>query len=285
MIHVITVHHKSDKFIDLQLENLARTGDQYNIWYVLDEVDWPALPLPERIHQVNKINPPHRPENMTDARDHAQRLDYAFNILALKQVDDRSWPPIEDDDLVMFLDGDAWPVKRNIEQWARNLLDDYVFVAVRRTEFGHVQPHPSFLITTVQRWRNHSNFTWKVTRRIDKPNKVDIGMALYNEAVERRLPWLALDYINAWEPYTNLASLYGIDRGGFGPIPVVYHHGRGFRSNKSVQLIYQAAANGKSLETRRDHRRYSRLLTEAAKLSDEWLDKAHLDPDFWKVLI
>ena len=59
----------------------------------------------------------------------------------------------EPDEMIMFIDGDAFPVAP-IVPFLREKLERYPIVAVRRDENnGDPQPHPSFCVTTAGLWR------------------------------------------------------------------------------------------------------------------------------------
>ena len=75
---------------------------------------------------------------------HPEKLDYLSN-----RIGEEATP----DDILIFLDGDAFPIADISPIIAQ--LSEYPLVAVRRDEnFGDQQPHPCFCITTVGFWQS-----------------------------------------------------------------------------------------------------------------------------------
>src|SRR5215210_6124730 len=123
MIHIATVHFRTDRWIDLQLERLARWLDRpYRLYAYLDG----------------------------DAAAHAARFDEV--VLPDERVG--HWKKLDElgaaicaqagpDDVLLFLDGDAFPVAALGEPLER-MLAAHPLAAIRRTEnFGDPFPHPS----------------------------------------------------------------------------------------------------------------------------------------------
>ena len=130
MINVVTVHWKSDKWIDPQLAYLDRNIDEpYRVYAALRGIDrrhW------GRFHFAADLD-----------GDHPQKLN------ALAKIGMAESDP---DDLLVFIDGDALPV-RPIAAWMTDALSSYPLVAVRRDEnLGDQQPHPCFAFTTCGFW-------------------------------------------------------------------------------------------------------------------------------------
>src|SRR5205814_5194913 len=73
-----------------------------------------------------------------------------------------------DDDLLLFLDGDAFPIAP-LYDLAETVRGPVPLVAVRRDEnLGDPQPHPSFCLTTVGFWKRiegdwSMGHTWRNT--------------------------------------------------------------------------------------------------------------------------
>ena len=127
MIHVVTVHYRSDQWIEPQLRYLRR-----------------FLPPDHRVYAVlNGIDQRWQSEFFftTDMDgNHATKLN------ALAEVVAKDANP---DDLLLFIDGAAFP----IAPIGPELLGGTPLAAVRRSEnLGDRQPHPCFALTTVGFW-------------------------------------------------------------------------------------------------------------------------------------
>ncbi len=126
------------------------------------------------------------------------------------------------DDLIMFLDGDAFPIADPMRM-VREALERTALVAIRRDENGgDKQPHPSFCVTSVATWRSlngdwSEGYPW-TDGRGDVTSDVGGNLLLLLELSE-----------TAWEPLlrSNTVDLHPVWFGVYGG--VVYHHGSGFR--------------------------------------------------------
>jgi hypothetical protein len=152
--------------------------------------------------------------NTEDIFEHAVKL----NILADLIYFDSN----RDDDLIIFLDGDAFPVA-DMVPFVRTKLKEYPLVAVQRLENNaDIQPHPCFCVTTVDFWKRiggdwKQGYTW-----VDPQGKkiTDIGGNLLGILHCKQVNWYPMHRSNR----TNLHPLwFGIYEG------LVYHHGAGFR--------------------------------------------------------
>ena len=128
----------------------------------------------------------------------------------------------EDDDRLMFLDGDAFPIADPLP-----LIEDGLgrasLLAVRRAENAEEpQPHPCFCVTTVGTWRRlrgdwTAGPTWPGAH--GRPI-TDVGGNLLRRLELTQTPWVEVLRTNR----NNLDSLYFAIYGD-----VIYHHGAGFR--------------------------------------------------------
>lgn len=123
-----------------------------------------------------------------------------------------------DDDLLIFLDGDAFPI-RAVGPFAADVLSKVPLAAVCRREMpGQDFPHPSFCMTTVRFW-NELGGTWELSSgREGRMN--DMGCRLLELLEESEVAWRPLLRSNAFNPHPVLFGLYG---------GLVYHQGAGFR--------------------------------------------------------
>jgi hypothetical protein len=202
VINIATVHWQSAKWIEPQLQFLDR-----------------ALDAPYRIFaSVNGI-----PDALDDDRfyfaadltgSHAEKLN---ELAAL--IGDRSDPT----DVLMFLDGDAFPV-RPLVPWIDDLLAVHPLAAVRRDEnLGDPQPHPCFCVTTSGFWAEIGGDWRSGGKWVNDVGKsvTDVGGALLDRLRAHDTPWLPLLRTNTANPHPLLFAVYGHR---------VYHHGAGFRS-------------------------------------------------------
>ncbi len=211
MIHVVTVHWQSAKWIDPQLSYLERNIDgPYRVYAALEGIDpeeW------KRFHFAADLQ-----------GTHPQKL----NALAAVVVE-RADP----DDILVFLDGDALPVQP-IGSWMASTLRTYPLVAVRRDEnLGDRQPHPCFSFTTCRLWREiggdwGKGGTW--TNSLGD-TVTDVGGNLLHKLEDRGIEWLPLLRTNTVDTHPLWFAVYGHR---------IYHHGAGFRSRQSRVDMYSS---------------------------------------------
>ncbi|MCW3019544.1 MAG: hypothetical protein JWN10_1852 [Solirubrobacterales bacterium] len=128
------------------------------------------------------------------------------------------------EDLLIFLDGDAFPIA-DLGPLLTSGLSQAPLLAVRRIEQANEpHPHPCFCVTTVGFWRSlpgdwSQGHTW-----IDEDGTVSNGPgANLLRALElTNNPWVELHRSNANDLHPSLFSVYG---------GVVYHHGASFRDH------------------------------------------------------
>lgn len=126
-----------------------------------------------------------------------------------------------DDDVLIFLDGDAFPV-RGLHPWLGDLLAAHPLVAVRRDENGgDTQPHPCFCATTVGFWR-HIGGDWRPApwTRPDGTTAEDVGGKLLGVLEGAGVAWHPLLRSNHHDLHPVFYGIYGSR---------IYHHGAGFR--------------------------------------------------------
>jgi hypothetical protein len=202
MIHIATVHWEDDRWIGVQRDYLRR-----------------HIREPFRVYAwLNGVPGDHRGEFhytcVEPVREHAVKLNLLADVIYLDSDRDR--------DLLVFLDGDAFPVGDAVA-FARRKLAEYPLVAVQRRENnGDVQPHPCFCVTTVGFWKRikgdwKQGHTWSDSR--GEPT-TDVGGNLLGI-----LEWCG----EAWYPMrrSNEVDLHPLWFGVYEG--VVYHHGGGFR--------------------------------------------------------
>ena len=132
----------------------------------------------------------------------------------------------EPSDVLLFLDGDAFPVAP-LHPWISDVLHSYRLAAVRRDEnLGDPQPHPSFCVTTVALWEElggdwRPGGSWTDTFGQER---TDVGGTLLHQLRDKEMDWLPLLRTNTRNPHPVWFGIYDHR---------VYHHGAGFRNRAS----------------------------------------------------
>jgi hypothetical protein len=208
LIHVATVHWRDGRWIEPQLGYLRRhVGQPFRVWADLEGVEAPA----DTFHHVQDLAATKTFENGIFS--HTEKL----NALA-EAIEAEAAP----DDVLLFLDGDAFPIAP-LDAFLEQTLARTPLVAVRRDEnLDDEQPHPSFCVTTVGFWTDlrgdwNPGYTWKNAAGKDV---TDAGGNLLGLLRERG---------DEWQPLlrTNRANLRPLWFGVYGDL--AYHHGAGFR--------------------------------------------------------
>ena len=207
MIHVLTAHYRTDRWIDIQLEHLERNLERPH--RVVADLEGVNGSSEQRFDLVTDLS-----AEAGISLSHSEKL----NRLAA-----RVGETAPEDDILMFLDGDAFPIAP-VGAFVEEQLDRFSLAAVRRDEsLGDLQPHPSFCVTTVGFWREIGGdwsrgpeWTWTnaLGRRVE-----DVGGKLL-WLQERGIEWSPLLRTNRHNLHPVLFAVYE-NR--------VYHHGAGFR--------------------------------------------------------
>ena len=152
-------------------------------------------------------------DEVIDARgSHADKL----NQLA-REIEARA----DDDDLLMFLDGDAFPITdpSALIAWG---LADAPLMAVRRAEVESRHPHPSFCVTRVGTWRSLPGDWSKgyVRPGLRQQPTTDVGSNLLHRLESHGMRWSQVLRSNKRNLHPLFYAVYG---------NTIYHHGAGFR--------------------------------------------------------
>jgi hypothetical protein len=230
MLHVVTIHFRSPRWVEIQTRHLRdHIQVPYQTWTSLEGID-PAYGA--------------RFDHVFEQRgQHAAKL----NHLALEISHQAA-----EDDLLMFLDGDAFPIADPMP-----LIEDGLakapLVAVRRAEnLDDPQPHPCFCVTTVGTWRRlHGDWWGGYTWPGQKGRLVtDVGGNLLRALELSEMPWKQILRTNR----TNLDPVFFAIYGG-----VIYHHGAGFRPGELHRAYLDAAPDPRPLPRQRARRALVRL--------------------------
>jgi hypothetical protein len=203
VLYIASVHYRSPRWIEIQTRHLREhIHVPYRTWTSLEGID-PSYGV-------------HFDRVLEQRGSHAGKL----NHMAMEICQEAS-----DEDLLMFLDGDAFPIADPMP-----LIEDALarsgLVAVRRAEnVDEPQPHPCFCVTTVATWRAlpgdwTAGPTWPGAR--GKPT-TDVGGNLLRRLELAGTPWVDVLRSNKRNVDPLYFAVYG---------DVVYHHGAGFRTGE-----------------------------------------------------
>jgi hypothetical protein len=203
LLYVATAHYGSPRWIEIQVDHLRRhISVEFQTWASIEGID-PAFAS-------------HFDRTVEQLGSHSGKLNHlAMEILG--QADD--------DDLLMFLDGDAFPIADPMPT-IETALSQAALLAVRRAEnVDQPQPHPCFCVTTVRTWRSlpgdwSSGPIWPGGRGWDV---TDVGSLLMRALELAGLRWVELLRSNKHDLDPLYFAVYG---------DLVYHHGAGFRTEK-----------------------------------------------------
>jgi hypothetical protein len=202
MLHVATVHYGSPRWVEIQTRYLREhLPVGYRTWTSLELID-PAYGT----HFDHVI-------------EHRGRHSDKLNHLAIEISH-----AAREDDLIMFLDGDAFPIADPMPMIEEG-LSRAPLVAVRRKEnVSDMQPHPCFCVTTVGTWRTlpgdwSAGYSW-----LDVNGKLvsDVGGNLLRQLQLTETPWVEVLRSNRVDLDPLFFAIYG---------DAIYHHGAGFRDS------------------------------------------------------
>lgn len=206
MIHILTVHWKDDRWIDIQLKYLKR-----------------HIKMPYKVYAfLNDLPGDHRDKyfysSTENIKSHAIKLNFLADMATLHSVNPDDW--------LMFIDGDAFPIG-NIVTFVSRHIDNYPLLAIQRKEnIGDKQPHPSFCVTTVKFW-NEINGDWKAGyswKNSEGEMVTDVGGNLLEKLEKANVEWYPMLRSNKNEMHDLWFGVYE---------KMIYHHGAGFRNTVS----------------------------------------------------
>jgi len=210
LIRVATVHWRDPRWIDVQLRYLARhVPPPYRVYADLEGIDTDEHG--PKFDHVSDLAATRSFENPIFS--HTEKLNALAETIATEAAPD---------DVLLFLDGDAFPIAP-LGPFLAAKLARYRLAAVRRDEnLDDEQPHPSFCATTVGFWQElggdwNPGYTW--------PNAAgkevtDAGGNLLGTLRERDVEWYPLLRTNRRNLRPLWFAVYD---------DLVYHHGAGFR--------------------------------------------------------
>lgn len=206
MIHILTVHYKSIDWIPVQYRYINKYIKDYKIYSFIDQVKFTPWPFEFDLHHKEASNITY---GKWGAMEHALKLD----ALVSKIKDPK------DDDILMFLDGDAFPIKP-VNDYVNELLLKYEFISVVRQEMNHTFPHPSLSVCRYDCWRQY-DMTWlpgeseNIDVEIDDP-----GVILEKRIHDHNVKWKKLLRTKSLDNHPVFFGIYD---------DILYHHTAGFR--------------------------------------------------------
>jgi hypothetical protein len=204
VINIATVHWQTPKWIDAQLHYVDRCFDApYRVFAALNGIDDSTQFA--RFHYAADLE-----------GGHASKLNQLAELIA--ESSDPS-------DILIFLDGDAFPVQP-MARWVTDTLAQVELTAVRRDEnLGDMQPHPSFCATTVGFWKDIGGDWLPGGTWVNSAGRevADTGGNLLHALRERQIDWLPLLRTNTFNPHPVWFGLYHHR---------IYHHGAGFQATR-----------------------------------------------------
>jgi len=201
MIHIATVHFKSNHWIAIQRDYFRK-----------------HVPKPFRVYGwLNEV-----PEYPADAFDYVCTEPVMDHSIKLNLLGDMMcFAATSEKDVLIFIDGDAFPI--NDLGPLIGKLEKHRLIAVQRLENnGDCQPHPCFCMTTVGDWRAWKG-DWKMGYEWINPQgttMTDVGGNLLKIMQDQKVPWLPLHRSGGAGAHPVLFTIYE---------GLVYHHGAAFR--------------------------------------------------------
>ncbi len=249
MLYIATVHVKSPRWIPIQKRELER-----NIG--VPSVTWASIEGIDRSYEA------HFDHVVDCSGGHAEKL----NRLAC-EISDRA----ADDDLLMFLDGDAFPIADPMPLIEKSLTEAPMLAVRRKENAGDPQPHPCFCVTRIVTWRDlpgdwSEGFTWTGPRGAPV---TDPGANLLRQLELTGTPWVEILRSNRHNPHPVLFGVYG---------GVIYHHGAGFRwpfTRSDVKQLVSVESLPEGPAVRRAGER-NRMLSESV------FERIQCDEPGWK---
>jgi hypothetical protein len=214
MIHIATVHWLDATWVEIQCRYFARwmKDTPYRLYGFLNGVD---------------------PEPYRRSFAYISTEPIVAHITKLNLLADEICRVGSPEDIIVFIDGDAFPVNDFVPYVLRQ-LQNYPLVAIQRLENeGDPQPHPSFCATTIKFWREIKGDWSKGPkwRTNTGTMRSDTGGVLWEKLTTAGI---------AWKPIlrSNTVNLHPLWFGIYGDL--IYHHGAAFRTPYCSVDIAQA---------------------------------------------
>jgi|3_EtaG_2_1085321.scaffolds.fasta_scaffold06854_3 hypothetical protein len=219
MIHIVTNHHKTPRWLLPQAAYLARhTKQEYKVYCGVtefpEETDLDKLALRYDILKPYEF---HKMEGIEN--NHGVKLGYLADLIKVEETDEEH--------LLFFLDPDAFPVQKGWDEFMSIgfiKYPKYSAYAISRAENPEPllsdeykpYPHPCFFATTLNFWKEHE-LSWEID--------IDLGLECAGQLLKK---WFD-DNKYAWGKMTrtNCYNLHPLNYGVYANM--IYHHGSGNR--------------------------------------------------------
>lgn len=222
-IHIITIHYNSSNWLDLQLKKINKHFENFKIYTIYNKMDmsnhenqfnyckWGRV----RNKGVNFDGIPRRSWN------HWTKLNNLTNMV-VNDVD------TNDDDILIWLDCDAFPVA-DVNDFIESKLKEFEFFAINRKEMNNsVIPHPSFAGCKVKLWKKF-NLSWEGIPHAPLGKETqDTGGKMYDILQKNNIEWYKLNLSHSLTPHTYYFAIYD---------SLVYHHGAGTRAKRYMHGV------------------------------------------------
>jgi hypothetical protein len=215
LLYIATVHYRSPQWIEIQSKHLREhLSVPYQTWTSLEHID-PSYGV-------------HFDRVLQQRGSHAGKL----NHMAMEIAQEAS-----DEDLLMFIDGDAFPIADPMPLIQEGLTRAPL-IAVRRAEnVREPQPHPCFCVTTMGTWKAlpgdwTAGPTWPGAHGV---LTTDVGGNLLRRLELTQTPWVEVLRSNGKDLDPLYFAIYG---------NVMYHHGAGFRAGELSPIHREQAPPG-----------------------------------------
>ena len=207
-IHILTIHHDLDNFLNVQESFINLNSKEVDVLCGYSNFDiTPHKDLRKNYKFVNI-------DNMS--KEHYDRLNYLTELLYTSNPNE--------DDILVFMDSDAFPISTKWVTKIKSYLEDYPIVAIQRKENMdnpmpveyRDYPHPCFLATTIKFWKeNNLNWNLDVSNGIYTP-----GITLKKWLDKKQIKWKPLNRTNIFNTHPLMFGVYD---------DIIYHHGCGQR--------------------------------------------------------
>ena len=269
MIHIVTIHHETDKFIDLQEAYYKRyTRGEYNIYAGLSGVD-------NGYYIQRQQGGDYENFHFIDLDNVHNQHWYRMNFLA--EVIKQNYLNVGDEDLLIFTDGDAFPVYAWEEKIENELSKEGVkVVAIDRRENPEPAladefkpyPHPCFFATKLKFWLDN-----KLGWGLHPPEIVTAGPLLKLWLQQQEFSYTPLLRTNLYNIHPLYFGIYG---------DMIYHHGAGNREVYDSIDIWPRVGLNPSFDL---DLRYPSILAFNKKLSDLVFEEIIADDSFINVYL
>lgn len=262
-IHVLTINTYYKKWVDVNYKYVNRYLNNFKIWAILDGFDDSYYEQKKGLYHYCGRNVVKGTEPMQGEK---------YNFLAKKVISD---PNTNDNDVLLFIDSDAFPIKP-LNSFIKNKLKRYPLVAIQRKEqLRDSQPHTSFCFTTVKLWKDikgdwRPGYKWKTKIGY----ATDCGGNLLKILMDNNINWYKMLRTNKKNYHPLFFAVYD---------NLVYHHGAGNRYpklSKADMHYLSPILNRLNSEKRNEYMR--KYIAQLENVSDEIIEDIKHNFKFYK---